>query len=104
MTTPVMPTELSQAQLIKAEISKLQEALLKQMPEMPSILRTIHKQLKENPDCVTLLTEEEIGQIVLGLEKHTGAVIVADTVKKQSTTGAKAVKAKVAQMNLDEDL
>lgn len=73
---------------IKEKILSLQSALLSSHPTMPTLLREIHQTLKANPDCVTLLTEEEIGTIVNGLKKQT-ATEIATTALKSKT---KAIK------------
>ena len=69
---------------ISSEILRLQEMLLAQNPAMPTLLRTIHKELQANPDVVTLLAEEEIASIISGLEKFTKTELVTAT-KKVST-------------------
>ena len=45
---------------LKLKLAELQEALLNAHPNMPSLLATIHSQLKKDPEQVTLLSEEEI--------------------------------------------
>lgn len=84
--------ELSQSDLIKANITQLQTALLESHPQMPTLLRTIHSQLKEDPATVTLLEEEEIAIVVRGLEKQTNTSIAASMTTKSSTAKTKALK------------
>lgn len=79
---------LSQTQIIQANISKLQEALLNKHPQMPTLLREIHRQLKDDPATVTLLAEEEIAIVVQGLESQTNTFIA------QSMTSAKGAATK----------
>lgn len=69
------------AEQIKEKIASLQSALLSQHPTMPQLLREIHSTLKANPDCVTLLEEEEIGVIVNGLKRQTATEIATATLK-----------------------
>lgn len=57
--------------LIQDNIRELQEALLIAHPEMPSLLRKIHTKLKQDPALVTLLTEDEIVQVINGLTVQT---------------------------------
>jgi len=93
---------MNQAEMIKLQIASLQEALTQQTPQISSLLREIHKQLAANPDCVTLLSEEEISSIVKGLEKQTNTMLVQETVK--SADSVKSVKAKMKFMDLNADL
>ena len=55
---------MTPSEQIKEKIISLESALLAQHPSMPTLLRDIWQQLKSNPDCVTLLSETEIGVIV----------------------------------------
>lgn len=82
---------MSQAQLdlqtqmnhseIQQNIQELQQALLTQHPEMPSLLRKIHAKLKADPAVVTLLTEEEIASVISGLKVQTNVSFSANTKK-----------------------
>lgn len=69
---------------IKEQIESLNQALLSQHPQMPSLLRDIWKTLKANPDQVTLLEEEEIGIIVNGLKKQTATEIATNALKTKT--------------------
>lgn len=60
---------------VKEAIASLQNALLSAHPEMPMLLRKIHTTLRNDPEVVTLLTEEEIGVIVNGLSEQTKTTI-----------------------------
>lgn len=73
---------------IQQSISELQNALIGQNPRMPLILREIHSKLKNEPHVVTLLTEDEIHNIVLGLEKQTTSHIVSSMAKPKSPKAA----------------
>lgn len=71
----------------KEKVADLQGKLLASHPEMPVLLRTIHSQLRQDPELVTTLSEEDIGVIVRGLSIHTNTQITATVsagVKKQS--------------------
>jgi hypothetical protein len=75
------------------KIAALEVALANEQPNYAILLKEIHKQLSEDPDCVTLLTEEQIAILVSGLEKKVGVDLIAAMPKPKT----KAVK------NLSED-
>lgn len=72
---------MDQVTQVREKLLSLEAALLEKLPEMPTILRSIHKQLKADPEVVTLLTEEECSLLVRGLKKQTGAVIATAAIK-----------------------
>ena len=78
----VTPPKPRKTHPIAMEMAELEAALDAQVPGFVSILSTIHKKLKADPDVVTLLDDEEIGRIVAGLEKHTNVTIVAPRDRK----------------------
>lgn len=61
---------------IKEKIAQLQQQLLSSHPLIPTLLRTIHTQLKADPDIVTLLEEDEIKTVVNGLQHVTKVKLV----------------------------
>jgi len=67
---------------LKEKVLTLQTALLEQHPSMPVLLREIHNNLKQDEEIVTLLSEEEIGIIVQGLQKQTQTIILESVSKK----------------------
>lgn len=71
------------------EMAELEDALNSEVPGMVNILSTIHKKLKADPECVTLLDDEEIGLIVAGLEKHTNVTIVSPNAVKAAKKASK---------------
>lgn len=83
---------------IAMEMAELEAALDAHVPGFVSILSTIHKKLKVDPDIVTLLDDEEIAKIVAGLEKHTNVTIVAPSAVKAAKSKAK--KEPVSAMDL----
>lgn len=83
---------MNAAEQIKENIAKLEEALLASNPLMPGMLRTIHTALRNDPENVTTLSDEEVGVIVRGLMKQTQTVIAAEVA---------ASKPKKALKNLD---
>lgn len=70
---------------ISEKILSLKEALLSQHPTMPTLLQEIHKTLKANPDCVTLLTPAEVGVIVTGLKAQTKTEIATAALKTKKS-------------------
>lgn len=71
------------------EMAELQQQLENNVPGFANKLRDIHVKLRNDPNIVTLLTDEEIGVIVAGLEKHTNVQIVAPAAIKASKRAAK---------------
>jgi len=92
-----MATELTAVQQVSESIAALQAALLSANPAMPTMLRTIHKQLQADKDIVTLLTPEEVGILVSGLLSQTNTVIAAAAVKT-----AKSKSKKLSAITLDD--
>jgi hypothetical protein len=87
------PAQLGAVDDIREKIATLQNHLLTAHPLIPTLLRTIHTQLKADPEVVTLLAEEEIRVIVSGLQYQTKIKLVeASTPKKKS----------LKQMDLDD--
>lgn len=81
--------EITQHQMISAKLSELREQLLANHPQMPLLLRDIHRVTKEDPSTVTLLAEEDILAIVNGLERQTNTYIAQSmTAKSPSKTKA----------------
>ena len=68
-------------QLLQEKISNLKEAILSAHPQIPTLLRTIHTELRAHPENVTLLSDAEIATVVLGLKKQTATEIVTAAVK-----------------------
>lgn len=79
-----MSAPMTQAQQLQENIAKLKEALISANPGMPTMLRTIHTELRKDPAIVTLLSPEEVGTLVAGLMKQTNTVIAADVAKKST--------------------
>ncbi len=98
MTTPSNPSNLpatSQTYQIQEKLLLLEEALLKELPTMPTILRDIHVRLKEDVDTVTLLTEQECSILARGLMKQTNTEILPSILKK-------APKKAIKKLGLDD--
>lgn len=78
---------------IQLKLADLQQQLLSQHPGMPTLLRDIHSQLKQNPETVTLMTEDEIAIVVQGLSKQTMTHLSGSVMKStKSATATKALK------------
>jgi len=77
-----------QAYQIQEKLAALEEALLASTPNMPTLLRDIHRNLKSDPDLVTILTEEECSILVRGLKRQTATEIATTVIKK---SGKKAI-------------
>jgi len=85
MTTPTQNTltQNNPAHFeIRQKLAELEQALLTSTPNVPSLLRDIHRTLKADSDLVTILTEEECSIIVAGLKKQTSTEIAATSLKK----------------------
>ena len=52
---------------VQTKISELQQAIISDHPRLPYLLEDIRKNLQQDPANVTLLSEEEISKLVLGL-------------------------------------
>lgn len=70
------PTEQIQEKLLS-----LQEAIATANPRMPVLLQEIHRAVKNDPACVTVLSEDELAILVLGLKTHTAVSIVTTAPK-----------------------
>lgn len=69
-----------------SKMNSLSEAIHKQHPTMPVLLRQIHKQLRDDPELVSTLDEDAIGIVVKGLQIQTKTELVTAATK---TTKAK---------------
>ena len=92
MSTNSTSTQTSE---IHTKLASLQEALLSASPNMPTILRDIHRNLKSDPALVTVLTESEVAIIVRGLKKQTSTEIATQKIKKKP-------KKALSKMTLDD--
>ena len=62
-------------ELISHKISELSLSVQATLPNMPTLLREIHANLKQDPELVTLLTPQQVSVIVSGLSKQTQTAI-----------------------------
>lgn len=105
VTTAVAKTEMTIGTARTSEIDHMQfmeqmqelaTAIHTQHPKMPVLLMLIHKHLRNDPELVTTISEEEIGVIVNGLKIQTKTELVG-TIAKQS-------KARDKKTNLSTDM
>lgn len=90
---------MNTADAIKMKVAELEQAILNQHPTMPTLLKQMHTALRQEPELLHMLSDEEIGVIVQGLSKQTNTVIVTAAAKGNSKAG------KVAKsLNLAADL
>lgn len=85
---------VEQTYQIKEKLAFLDSQLKASTPNISTLLREIHVVLKNDPDVVTLLTEEECSILVRGLKKQTNTEIATSALKsgakkslKQMTLG-----------------
>ena len=71
------------------ELAELEQALLQQLPEFKTILKDIHGKLRQDPELVAIMTEEEIELVVRGLTKHATVEIIAPKAAKAARKSAK---------------
>ena len=70
---------------IQLQIAELDAALKEKHPQMPHLLRTIHANLKQDTELVTLLSPTEVSIIVAGLSAQTQTHIVTSSPRKASS-------------------
>lgn len=80
-----------QAYQVKEKLASLEAALLAGSPDMPSLLRDIHRNLGRDPELVTMLTEEECSILVRGLKKQTNTEIATVAIKKTKAKSSKKI-------------
>ena len=80
-----------QAFEVREKLASLEEALLANTPNMPTLLRDIHSSLKKDLDLVTILSEEECSILVRGLKKQTNTEIATKAVKAKPKKALKNV-------------
>jgi len=86
-----MSTAPSQAFEVQEKLASLEAALLESTPNMPELLRDIHRHLKKDPDVVTLLPEEECSILVRGLKKQTKTEIATKVLKSKPKKSLKSL-------------
>jgi hypothetical protein len=81
------PQPLSNADQIIGMITNLQQQLQTSAPGYESLLHKIHRALATDEDLVHLLTEEQVGTIVAGLQKRKNIVINTEKAKSGGKGG-----------------
>jgi hypothetical protein len=79
---------------MQEKVASLQAALLGAHPQIPTLLRTTHTQLRADPELVTTLSDEDVGILVNGLKFQTRTEIAAGPLKKE--TAAQTIKKALA--------
>lgn len=74
---------------VSLKMETLRSALLADTPQLPMILSQIKVYLSKNPEVVTLLSEEEIGEIVRSAQTVSRIKLVENATKSK---GKKALK------------
>lgn len=77
------------------EFAELEAMILAADPTMPTILRQIHRHLGQDPELVTMMTEEEVQLMVTGMIVHAKAAIVEPAKAKTAKAAVSAAKKKV---------
>lgn len=62
-------------EIISLKIAELQTAVINTLPNMPTLLRDIHQNLRADPEIVTLLAPSQVAIIVSGLSRQTQTTI-----------------------------
>jgi len=76
-------------QEVEIKMAGLRAALLADTPQLPTILSQIKMYLSKNPEVVTILSEDEIGEIVRAAQHTAKVKLVENAVKAK---GKKALK------------
>jgi hypothetical protein len=82
---------MEQSEQLKLKCAELQQALLTENPGYRTILQGIHENIREQPELMYVLSDEEISAVVSGLSKHSN-VVIAEEKKKAPISRAKAAK------------
>ena len=87
-TTTTVPTSNPQAFEVQEKLAQLESMLTNEVPNISTLLRDIHRTLKQDPDVVTILSEEECSILVRGLKQQTNTIISTGAIKKAKTKKA----------------
>lgn len=83
---------------LREKVGQLASAILEKNPKMPTLLREIHTTIRQYPEQVTLLSEEDISIIVSGLSVQTNVAFAQSATKPAA---AKSLTAKIKQLGAD---
>ena len=82
LSAPNQPDPIEERTEIFSKLVELEQALVSLHPSMPVLLQKIHKQLKEDPAIVTIMSEDDIAIIFRALETHTNIKLLEVNTKK----------------------
>lgn len=77
---------------VKERIEFIAAIMVSETPKLPSVIGEIRALLAKNPEVATLLSEEEIGQLVAGMATRANikmAEMSAKTARTKKVSGAK---------------
>lgn len=77
------------AEQVQEALLSMEESINNNCEGLPTLLRTIHKQLKSDPEIVTLLSESECAILVNGLKEHTKIELATKAIKSKPKTSLK---------------
>lgn len=72
----------SQAYEVREKLAMLEKELVKATPNIKGLLREIHRELKTDPELVTILTDEQCRTLIRGLKKQTAVEISTKVLSK----------------------
>ena len=98
-TKPVESAGTINFHQVSGLIIELDGTIKQSHPRMPTLLQDIWNTLEKYPECVTLLSEEEMEIVISGLEKVVDTDLAAITLKS-ATSGGKGKKAPVSAASL----
>ena len=68
-------------------LTKIEEGMLKNDPELPTHLKSIWKEMSQYEELAHLLTPDQIGVLTKGLQKHTAIqLVIEDAPKRKKST------------------
>jgi hypothetical protein len=73
----------NQAFEVREKLAQLEAGLLETTPNIATLLRDIHRNLKADPDIVTILSEEDCSILVRGLKHQTSTSIATTALKRK---------------------
>jgi len=82
---------MTPAEETSLKIVELDAALKSEHPTMPGLLREIFIKCKEDPDIITILSDEERNVIIEGCKKQAQVVITTAAVKGNKKKSPKSI-------------
>lgn len=79
----MMNSNSDQAFEVREKLAQLEADLTSATPNIAVLLRDIHRNLKSDPDLVTILSEEECSILVRGLKHQTNTSIATTAIKRK---------------------